>query len=187
MFFVKFESLQRKFSPSYSVLESEVTDDALQAFASVLQPFAVEVQDAVLICILYEAGSKMGEEVEVSRLTVLSPSLPSWESSYKHPQDYTVWHEESEPLPQGLLTELETLAIWEAFSFPNGSNYRQQKLPRGTFTLPNFGEVKIEYGYEVRIGWDVWKVSNARIDVGRGVNLGVHFNSRDQALAVFKE
>lgn len=184
-FFLKFESAQGQFTPTYRVLSETTEAEAVNVFNAALNPFRVASGDAELIITLYEAGESMGKESMVSALPVILTGPIPWGhegNTHSHPQDYTVYHNS---IPDEMLQELEALAVWEHHSFPNGSNYSQQNLPRGKFTLPSFGVVEIDYGYYIRHGWDVYQVSNARRSVGAGVNLGAHFNNRDQALVAF--
>ena len=85
-------------------------------------------------------------------------------------------------MDETLKTKLQELSIWESYSFPNGSNYKMQRLPEG-----NFGDVSISISHGV--GYTVkWQGVESLVlfdttDIGPGVDLGKHFNSRDIALS----
>lgn len=184
MFFVKLESTSNAFSPSYIRLDAS-QDEAIKQYNGVFKPFLTGSANAVLKVSLLQS-EEMGKETIMREMLCRVVTLPTeWESSYTHPFDYTIWHKDGEPYPEGLIAELEKLAIWEPMSFPNGSNYYQQKLPRGTFILSSFGEVVLGPGSVIRIGWDVWPLNRDYVNVGGGVDLGIHFNTVDKGLALF--
>ena len=86
-------------------------------------------------------------------------------------------------IPQELKDILNNISEWKAFSFPNGSSYRQQQLPH-TFDKEIQG-VKIEKvsgGHYVTWQGEEYHIPYRWQAVGSGVDLGVHFCSRDQAL-----
>lgn len=76
---------------------------------------------------------------------------------------------------------LNELSVWKRQRFPNGSDYKQQELPSG-----NYGDVTIRtvynQGYFCDFPGETVRVSFHRQSVGNGADLGVHFNTRDQAL-----
>ena len=130
--------------------------------------------------LLREAFTTTIEEVSSSE------SLVS-EETYTHPLDKTVIHQE---LPGLLMDDLRTLLYFEDISFPNGSNYKEQRLKTGSVVLPNFGEAKIwDYPrhFRVHIGWDVYIVDSGLYSRGPGMDLGMHFCTRDKYLKAFSE
>lgn len=79
---------------------------------------------------------------------------------------------------------LNKVSVWKPVSFPNGSSYQKQFLPEGSFDGFN-----IEKHIFSRCWLVTWadgtesEIAFARQSVGKGSDLGVHFCTRDQALA----
>lgn len=76
---------------------------------------------------------------------------------------------------------LNEVSTWTLQSFPNGSLYALQSLPEG-----NFGDVRIiRRAYEWMCYFargEAVSVGFSRRSIGRGVDVGPHFCSRDQAI-----
>lgn len=77
---------------------------------------------------------------------------------------------------------LQQVAQWKEVSSPNGSHYRRQYLPEG-----DHGNcvIKMQYNYGYIVSWSDGTESHVpftRRSIGGGVDLGIYFNTRDQAL-----
>lgn len=79
--------------------------------------------------------------------------------------------------------QLRQIAKMTPRSFPNGSSYKMQEIPKGETrgikvrAIKNVGYLaEFPDGDEVTISFD-------RQSVGPGTDLGIHFNTRDQVLS----
>lgn len=82
---------------------------------------------------------------------------------------------------------LELISVWEPRNFPNGSSYKRQTLPEGSFGGVT---IKKSYGSGYYITWPDRSESYIPfrwVSTGKGADLGVHFCTRDQALAIISQ
>jgi hypothetical protein len=167
-------------TPCYKTLNSPSKSSALRDFNKIFHKIITTKREATHIASLFE-DNVLIHEAFVSRTETVVDGF----NNGQHAMDHTVYHDKR---PDGLIDALRPLLYFKHFSFPNGSNYSEEMVKTGKFTIEQFGEVTISSiwnGFAIRVGeWDVYTIPRNYV-YGSGADFGAYFSNRDKFLSAF--